>query len=151
MFILRCYTLFDISNTGVYSRKAPNDLKNEDLIVWQKNRNRQVNLDTILQVISLRSQPENISGVENLKINFSEFQNFGFLYENEEDQICYKFDFSINHGNVFNDGIDNLGYLFDDCSGVPMIKVGTEWDKLPNFLDTSPELRNIYFEVISDG
>jgi hypothetical protein len=31
-----------------------------------------------------------------------------------------------------------------------MIKVGTEWDKLPSFLDTSPELRNIYFEVINE-
>jgi len=43
-----------------------------------------------------------------------------------------------------------LGGLYSDCEGVPMIKVGTEWDKLPNFLDTSPELRNIYFEVIHE-
>jgi hypothetical protein len=31
-----------------------------------------------------------------------------------------------------------------------MIKVGTEFEKLPNFLDTTPELKNIYFEVIND-
>jgi len=28
-----------------------------------------------------------------------------------------------------------------------MIKCGTEWEKLPSFLDTSTELRNIYFKI----
>jgi len=32
-----------------------------------------------------------------------------------------------------------------------MVKTGREWNKLPDFLDTSPELKNIYFEVLSDG
>lgn len=151
MFAIRCYTLFDITNTGIFSRKAPSDLDSEKLSSWQKNRNRQVNLDTLLQVISLRSQPENITTVTKFKINFKEFQKFGFMYETEDDTECYSFDFSVNHKNVFDDGISNLGYLFDDCSGVPMLKVGTEWEKLPTFLDTSPELRNVYFEVISNG
>jgi hypothetical protein len=31
-----------------------------------------------------------------------------------------------------------------------MIKIGSEWEKLPNFLDVTPELRNIYFEVLND-
>ena len=50
--------------------------------------------------------------------------------------------------SVFDDGVRGLGYLYEDCDNVPMIRCGTEWDKLPEFLDTSPELRNIYFEVM---
>jgi hypothetical protein len=120
------------------------------LATWQLNRNRQVNFDTLLQVINLRSQPEDTSTVITEKINFKEFSKFGFLFEGEEDQTMFSFTFSINHKNVFDDGISNLGALYSDCDGVPMIKIGTEWDKLPNFLDTSPELSNIYFEVLED-
>jgi hypothetical protein len=28
-----------------------------------------------------------------------------------------------------------------------MLKVGNEWDKLPEFLDASDELKNIYFKI----
>ena len=150
MFVIRCYTLFDIRGTGVSSRRPPNDLVDDKLIEWNKNRNRQVNLDTLLQVISLRSQPEHITQVESFTVNFKTFNNFGFLFEEDEDQLGFKFDFSVNHKDVFDDGINNLGALYQDCDGVPMILMGAEWEKLPNFLDTTPELRNIYFEVISN-
>ena len=56
----------------------------------------------------------------------------------------------VNHSSVFNDGITELGALYDDCHDVPMIKCGTEWDKLPNKLDATDELRNIYFEIVSN-
>ena len=150
MFAIKCYTLFDINDTGVFNRKPPNDLDTVQVAEWQKNRNRQVNLDTILQVISLRSQPENISKIQSSAVNFKSFGNFGFLFDDEDDQLCFNFEFSVSHKSVFDDGINNLGSLYQDCEGVPMLKIGTEWDKLPNFLDTSPELRNIYFEVISN-
>ena len=149
-YIIKCCTLFDITNTGVLHRKPPSNIDETQLSIWQSNRNRQVNFDTLLQVINLRSQPENTTDVIKEKINFKEFNKFGFLFENEEDQDMFSFTFSINHKNVFDDGISNLGALYSDCDGVPMIKIGTEWNKLPNFLDTSPELSNIYFEVLSD-
>ena len=149
-YIIKCYTLFDITNTGVLHRKPPVNIDEVQLATWQLNRNRQVNFDTLLQVINLRSQPEDTSTVITEKINFKEFSKFGFLFEGEEDQPMFSFTFSINHKNVFDDGITNLGALYSDCDGVPMIKIGTEWDKLPNFLDTSPELSNIYFEVLED-
>ena len=63
------------------------------------------------------------------------------LFEEIVDQIT---------SEVFDNGIDELGLLFEDCDGVPMIKQGTEWEKLSTFLDTSPELKNIYFEVLSN-
>lgn len=147
---IRCYTLFDIERTGILNRKPPINLSEEQIVNWNKRRNSQCNYDTILQVVNLRSQPEDMTDTNQTKINFKEFQNFGFLYEDEEDQNCWYFDFTIIHKSVFDNGIDELGSLYEDCEGVPMIKQGTEWEKLSSFLDTTPELRNIYFEVLED-
>lgn len=122
------------------------DMEQKD---WLLKRNTQCNLDTVLQVISLRSQPENISKPVKISIRFDEFDNFGFLYKQMEDESypCWKFDFVIQHPSVFNDGIGELGLLYKDCDRIPMILGCTEWEKLPNFLDGSDELRNIYFEL----
>ncbi len=145
---IRCYTLFDITRTGVLNRKAPINYTPEQLKEWVHQRNTQSNYDTILQVVSLRSQPENNTDTSKTVINFKDFSKFGFLFDEEEDQTCWSFDFTINHRNVFHDGIDELGALYSDANGVPIIKTGVEWGKLPQFLDTSPELKNIHFEIL---
>lgn len=147
---IRCHTLFDITSTGVLNRKAPSTYTVDELKAWEHRRNTQANYDTILQVISLRSQPEENSITTEKVINFKEFQNFGFLFDDEEDQKCWHFDFTIQHPKVFYDGIDELGSLLTDANDVPIIKTDTTWSKLPNFLDTSLELRNIYFEILRD-
>jgi hypothetical protein len=147
---IRCYTLFDITKTGVLNRKAPSTYSADELKVWEHRRNTQANYDTILQVISLRSQPEENTDTTEKIINFKEFSNFGFLFDDEEDKKCWHFDFTILHTKVFYDGIDELGSLLGDANGVPIVKTDTTWSKLPNFLDTSPELRNIYFEILRD-
>lgn len=146
-FKVTCYTLFDITQTGVLNRSKPNT--DVDMKEWIYKRNTQCNFDTILQVISLRAQPEAISAPKKLNIRFDTFENFGFLFtQNEnEEYLCWKFTFEINHPGVFDDGISDLGNLYKDCHNVPMILCGTEWNKLPAFLDASSELRNIYFEV----
>lgn len=146
---IRCYTLFDITQTNVTARRAPLNFTAEELSAWEKRRNSQCNYDTLLQIISLRGQPEDNTTPVKSAINFTEFQNFGFLFDGEEDQECWSFEFVVNHHGVFDDGITELGALFSDCDGVPMIKIGTEWNKLPNFLDSSPELKNIHFEVLT--
>jgi hypothetical protein len=144
---IRCYTLFDITQTGITNRR--NNASPSKNSQWEKDRNTQCNFDTVVQVISLRSQPENITKPEQGIIIFDETSDFGFLFEQEEEaQSYWYFDFTISYQGVYNDGIDEFGYLYSDCDGVPMIKIGTEWEKLPEFLDTSKELRNIYFEVI---
>lgn len=150
MQTIKCLTLFDITNTGVVSRKPPNNLTDEEKVIWNTKKLSQANFDTILQVISLRTQPENITKPQNFEISFDGNEKFGFLFENEEPQQCWKFTFTISFNNVYNDGIKELGHLYDDCHGVPMLKTGVEWKKLPLFLDSSPELRNIYFEVLND-
>ena len=146
-FKVSCYTLFDITQTGTVNRNRPNT--DEDVEVWLYKRNTQCNFDTVLQAISLRSQPEISNNPKQIKIRFDEFDNFGFLFEqrDNEEYNCWTFDFEIQHPSVFDDGITELGSLYSDCHNVPMIKTGTAWDKLPDFLDTSDELKNIYFKV----
>lgn len=148
---IRCYTLFDITKTGIINRRAPLNGSTEQLATWEQSRNTQCNFDTLIQVISLRSQPENISVPEQEIFMFDETNMFGFLFEQEEGEYTrWYFDFTVNYQGVFDDGVSKLGYLNDDCDSVPMIKIGTEWEKLPSFLDISPELRNVYFEEIDD-
>ena len=86
---------------------------------------------------------------EKNNIRFDEFTEFGFLFEQFEDEKypCWSFMFEVQHPSVFDDGISELGALYNDCHGIPMIKCGTEWEKLPAILDSTDELRNIYFKV----
>lgn len=148
MYFITCYTLFDITHTGISSRHKPLDQETND---WLYKRNSQTNFDTILQAVNLRSQPEVTNLPKKNTIKFSEFTNFGYLYEDEDPVNCWVFDFSVQHGSVFNDGISELGALYNDCHNVPMILCGTEWNKLSNILDTTDELRNIYFEISNHG
>ena len=143
-FTVTCYTLFDITQTGVVNRNKP--VQDEDPMQWLYKRNTQCNFDTILQVISLRSQPEILTSPIKSNLKFEEFTNFGFLFDDAEEHPYWSFDFSIQHPSVFDNGITELGSLYADCEGVPMIKCGTEWSKLPAHLDSSDEQRNIYFK-----
>ena len=141
---IACYTLFDITHTGVPNRARPE--VDADPVAWSHQRNTQCNLDTILQAISLRSQPEIILNPVRQEKKLKELDYFGFLYNDEEQKVPYwYFEFMVQHPSVFEDGISNLGHLYYDCEGIPMIKCGTEFNKINNFLDTSPELRNIFF------
>lgn len=148
-FRVKCYTLFDITQTGVMNRNRP--APDDDMSAWTLKRNTQCNFDTILQAVSLRSQPEDITMPEKSLINFNEFDCFGFLFENDNPVPCWSFEFSISHPSVFDNGISELGNLYTDCDNVPMIKTNTCWEKLPSFLDGTDELRNIYFKVIRNG
>jgi hypothetical protein len=146
-YTITCYTLFDITQSNVLSRHRPQ--VDDDQAVWLHKRNTQCNFDTILQAISLRSQPDVIRIPERKEIRFDEFTDFGFLYEQEENKTypMWSFDFTVQHHSVFYDGVSELGALYKDCEGVPMIKCNTAWDKISSVLDTTDELRNIYFKV----
>lgn len=146
-FKVTCYTLFDITNTGVNNRSKPHDGEDESL--WNHKRKTQCNFDTIIQAISLRSQPDVLGEPKKIEIRFDEFKHFGFLFEQDGDELysCWTFDFEVQHPSVFDDGINELGALYSDCDGVPMLVCDTNWNKLPKFLDGSDEMRNIYFTV----
>jgi len=150
-YTIACYTLFDITQTNVRNRARPEE--DQMLQAWLYKRNTQCNFDTILQVISLRSQPEVLDSPKQIDIRFDEFKEFGFLFEQEDNATypAWVFKFTVQHPSVFYDGINELGSLYRDCDQVPMIKNKTEWEKLSAFLDTSDELKNIHFEVLKNG
>lgn len=141
---LACFTLFDITQTGILNRAKPSvdvvDIKN-----WVYKRNTQCNFDTILQVISLRGQPEIVIPPRKIDVVFDSNSKFGFLYKDERQYNCWTFEFEVQHSSVFEDGLEPLGALYKDCQGVPMIICNTEYPKLSNFLDTDLSTRNVYF------
>jgi hypothetical protein len=138
---IKCYTLFDITKTDVSSRRQLLASNGQHI---QKQRNQQSNLETIIQIIGLRSQPENISvpvkSTSKLKI-------WGENYSHKAiPNWCFKFDVAAI--SIFNDGQSELGYLFLDCNQVPMITGLEEYEKLDNQLQTFGQSKNTHFEVM---
>jgi hypothetical protein len=148
---VRCYTLFDITQTNVNSRRKGLETDACPVNV-DKQRSQQSNLETILQVASMRSQPEQHSTPTVSEIKMSEESPWGYSYLRQKitKVKIWSFDFEISHTSVFNNGIEELGNLNQDCSGVPMIVNLDESLKLSGQLDISDGGRNIYFEVVND-
>jgi hypothetical protein len=149
---IKCYTLYDITQTNVNFRKKNTEIVPADEM---KKRSQQSNFETILQIINMRSQPEEISESELTVINIDDLKdfNFGYLYEKSYNKTINKiniwsFTFSVDHADVFNNGINDLGSLSDDCNQVPMILKLEETFKLSNQMNISDEQRNIYFEIL---
>ena len=131
-----CYTLFDITQTNVPNRARPPD--GVDVDEWLFKRNTQCNFDTIVQAVSLRSQPENISTPTQVNIIDDYFDTQGPVR-------CWKFDFEIRSISVFSDGNDELAYLKQDCQDVPMVLCGTEHPDTEQFLSAKKPTKNIHF------
>ena len=129
------------------NRSKPDTDNIED---WVHKRNTQCNFDTILQVISLRSQPDVIKYPIRNILTIEDLEKFGFLfkYNSDIEQYYWKFEFEVQHSSVFENGIIAMGALYDDCNGVPMIVFDNQSESLVSFLNTSEELKNIHFEVL---
>jgi hypothetical protein len=140
---ITCFTLFDITKTGVLNRAKPAD-DIEDFNLWVSQRASQCNYDTILQVISLRSQPDNPTTPIIHEIDLSTDHKFGTDYNTDYASI-WSFDFEVQNGSVFDDGSDSLGSLYSDCQGVPMVMTPNQYRNLDPMLDITKEKRNIYF------
>ena len=97
---IRCRTLFDISPTGTtghfrssqvpYNDRAGNKII--DLITWTRSRNQQRNLETILQVLQLRTQLFDLT-------------------QPTQDAGYWQFDFSIEFEGVYQLNNDMFGTL----------------------------------------
>jgi hypothetical protein len=107
---IQCQTLFDITATGTTGHVKPSRMpyvdqagsKITDVGQWNRSRNQQRNWETITQLISLRTQVDNLQ--EPQRIN---------------DRWC--FEFEVENQNLFASGIDELSVLKADCAGVPML------------------------------
>lgn len=141
---IACYTLFDITKTGIINRARPGD-DITDTIVWYEKRNTQCNFDTILQVISLRAQPEVDMDPKCIKVKFDKDCLFGSNYIDNKYHNVWTFNFVVQHSSVFIDDTDELGYLYKDCENVPMIYTKNVTVKIENRLECNNTNRNIYF------
>lgn len=140
---IACYTLFDITNTGILNRARPGtDVT--DTNDWYRKRNTQCNFDTILQIVSLRAQPDVVNTPKFLESVLIDSYNFGEKYKNTTCNI-WTFDFEVHHSSVFEDGKMDLGALYKDCEFVPMIITETCSVKNDNALLCDDLNRNIYF------
>lgn len=144
---IRCSTLFDITMTGVSRRHVATV---DDVAKQLKQRNQQINLETILQIISMRCQPEEISNPDTVIVDLNS-KIWGTEYHRSMKTIkIWTFEFSVHQRDVFFDGVDELGNLYADSNGVPMIVNLEESSRLAEQINTSKELKNIHFEILSN-
>lgn len=133
-----CKTLFDCSSTGVtghfrigqipYVDRVGQEIRN--INDWNRSRNQQRNFETLLQIISLRSQPERITMPQKTDTGWS------FSFEVEAEST-----FGLD-GNP-----DPFAALYQDCNGVPMI-VGL--DELQNIDTVLRPTENIWFDSLNN-
>jgi hypothetical protein len=131
---IQCQTLFDITATGTTGHVKPSRMpftdqagsKITDVEQWNRSRNQQRNWETVTQLISLRTQVDN-------------------LQEPVMSQDCWQFEFEVENQNLFTSGIDKLSVLKADCAGVPMLTGLNESIDIGTVLVTD---KNIWFTIV---
>lgn len=152
--VISCFTLIDITKTGVVSNYKPNalgfvdaaDQKVHDEKSWTKSRNQQRNFETIVQVIGLRSQITFIDTPESTLCNLTDL-NFGTIFTGT--QRVWHFKFAVEHVEVFTRGDDPLILLSEDLNVVPCILKLEETAEIKNpIFQTLGSNKNIYVEIL---
>ena len=75
---------------------------------------------------------------------------WGTSYRGRGKIPVWRFTFTVDSVAVFDDGVSQVGNLFKDSEGIPMIKNLEESSKIQSTINSSTEFRNIYFEVLRD-
>lgn len=131
-----CYTLVDITETGVI----------RDSEAQQLQRNQQRNWETVLQCISLLAQPMEIAQLSPYPCECVETQ-FEFGSEYRGPHRVWIFNFSVEHEDVFHDGPAMFARLNRIIDQVPVVTYLEETARflLPILYTTGP-IKNIYFK-----
>lgn len=135
--LIRCLTLFDITETGVTGHYKPSQvpfqdragLSITDVDQWTKSRNKQRNLETISQILQLRTQIFDLTTPVNNNNKWS-------------------FDFNVEFEGIYQLGDDEFGTLKQDCNGVPMIIGLDDEYALSQYLIVDGSQQNIWFETV---
>ena len=130
-------TLFDCSTTGTTGHFRPAQLPFRDranqLITsyetWTQSRNRQRNWETLLQVLGLRCQLNNIEPC---------------VFRDD----AWHFSFEIDNVSVYGDR-GQLELLLRDCQGVPMVDQLDQHTPVAAALTVSGPDQNIWFQAIN--
>jgi hypothetical protein len=134
---ISCRTTFDVTQTGTtghfkpsqvpFSDRAGNNIN--DLLSWDRSRNQQRNLETISQILQLRTQIFDLT---------APVEHNGY----------WAFEFSVEFDGIYQQGQDAFGILKQDCEGVPMlVGLGEKYTITP-MLTASGSQQNIWFELI---
>lgn len=128
-----CHTLFDCTFTGTtghfkaslvpFQDRSGQAITNQS--DWNRSRNQQRNWETLLQIISLRTQP--------MDIVYPQPSNFVWIFE-----------FKIETEGIYD---KDFTELYRDCAGVPMINTNCS-DIMP-MLSTSGSEQNIWFKLVN--
>ena len=135
---IQCRTLFDITQTGITGHFKPSQLPFDDragklitdLQTWNYSRNQQRNLETISQLLQLRTQIFDLS---------NPVENNGY----------WSFEFEVEFEGIYQLNNDDFGILKQDCDGVPMIVGLSEKYTVTPSLITDGSQQNIWFEIIT--
>lgn len=129
-----CSTLFDITETGTtghcrrdrFPHKDKTGAIIQDESDWDYSRNQQRNLETILQILSLRTQITDVTRVQ-------------------RNNNRWSFEFTVDHAEVFG---DDLAVLRGDTQGVPMMIGLGEKSKLQPSLEPD---KTIWFRRLENS
>jgi hypothetical protein len=132
-----CKTLFDITATGVTghyksSRVPFKDLAGTDItneLTWNRSRNQQRNLETLTQLIGLRTQIAKLDRPD------------------QTDKI-WSFDFEVDASYVFGPEENPTEMLLSDCNGVPMLVNLENKSELSPYLIVAGNAQNIWFNLL---
>ena len=136
--LIQCRTIFDITQTGTTGHYKPSQVPFADRAgqsitdqnSWTRSRNQQRNLETISQILQLRTQIFNTTTPVN-------------------DNGYYSFTFEVEFESIYQSGDDEFGILKQDCEGVPML-VGLDEEYAVNpVLTTDGSQQNIWFEIFT--
>ncbi len=136
-----CRTLFDCSYTGVTGHFRVSEIPFVDQAGqqvlnqadWHRSRNQQRNWETLMQIVGLRTQPQNITKPEHKSKEWL----FEFVAESEGV-----------YSSTGND--DPLSGLKQDCVGVPMVIGLKEKSNMSPTINVDGEDQNIWFETINN-
>ena len=143
---IKCYALFDITRTNVVSSRRSHERTVDPSLA--KQRSQQSNFETVLQVINMRVQPEFITDPERLMDTLDTYPAWGSEYSNKSKIPVWSFVFEVSQPWALHDGVSDIGNLYTDGHGIPIVTGLDEWIGVANTINTSTEYKNIYFEVI---
>lgn len=145
MIKIRCVSLFDITQTGVTRQRSvsfpyvsPTGITINDEKELVLARNQQRNLDTLLQLIGMRTQMFNMSQVTTTTDVANELGA----------DIAWTFTFDIEPNSQWTQGDDDLYLLKADSNGTPMLTGLTEKSKLNSCIDATGAKPNVVYYAI---
>lgn len=145
--IIVCHTLVDVTPTGTIGH-FKKDQTQQDFAGWTYSRNQQRNLETLIQIISLRAQPSNLETPRQQRLDLSQC-NFGPAYTGVH--TVWSFRFSVEYTGVYDLNGQSLMALVQDLDHVPCIFGLSETVQSPQamFLSQGPNL-NTYFKFLDN-